>query len=196
MMSIVRISGAVVLATAFTVMGSTAVRAHCDTMGGPVIAKAQEALETGDVTPVLKWVKPEYEQQIRTLFDKTLIVRKEGPEAREVADMHFFETLVRLHREGEGAAYTGLKPAGEVEPIVQLSDQALESGNVDALIEKVTEVTVQGIRERFEQVVEARQHMDESVEAGRRFVEAYVTFTHYVEKIHEAAEASPSHEEH
>jgi hypothetical protein len=196
MISILRVSTTVVLATAFTLTGSVAVRAHCDTMGGPVIATAQTALETGDVTPVLKWVKPEYEQQIRTLFEKTLIVRKEGPEARELADMHFFETLVRLHREGEGEAYTGLKPEEAVEPIVKLSDQALESGDVDALIEKVAEETTQGIRERFEQVVEARRHMDESVEAGRRFVEAYVTFTHYVEKIDQAAEGESSHQEH
>lgn len=196
MVSILRVSTVIALAAAFTLTGSTAVNAHCDTMGGPVIATAQTALETGDVRPVLKWVKPEYEQQIRTLFEKTLVVRKEGPEAREVADMHFFETLVRLHREGEGEAYTGLKPEGTVEPIVQLSDQALESGDVDALVEKVTEETVQGIRERFEQVVEARQHMDESVEAGRRFVETYVTFTHYVEKIHRDAEGSEPHQEH
>ena len=196
MISILRVSTTVVLATAFTLIRSTAVDAHCDTMGGPVIATAQTALETGDVTPVLKWVKPQYEQQIRTLFDKTLIVRKEGPEARELADMHFFETLVRLHREGEGEAYTGLKPEEAVEPIVKLSDQALESGDVDTLIEKVAEETVQGIRERFEQVVEARRHMDESVEAGRRFVEAYVTFTHYVEKIHQDVEGSEPHQEH
>lgn len=196
MVNIVRISTVLVLAVAFSIMASSAARAHCDTMGGPVIATAQTALETGDVTPVLKWVKPEYEQQIRALFEKTLIVREEGLEAKEVADMHFFETLVRLHREGEGAAYTGLKPEGAVEPIVQLSDQALESGDVNGLITKVTEKIAEGIREHFEEVVEARQHKDESVEAGRRFVEAYVVFTHYVEKIHEAAEAGPSHDEH
>jgi len=161
---------------------------HCDTMDGPVVATAKAALESGDVTPVLKWVKADNEQEIRELFQKTLTVRQKGPEARELADMYFFETLVRLHRAGEGAPYNGLKPAGEVEPIIQLSDKALETGDVESLIREVGEKVSQGIRERFERAADAKKNADRNIEAGREFVEAYVIFTHYVEKLHLDAE--------
>jgi hypothetical protein len=92
---------------------------HCDTLDGPVIKDAKKALKTGDVAPVLKWVKKEHETQIRDQFKKTMTVRAKGTEAREIADMYFFETLVRLHRAGEGAPYTGLK-ASSVEPSMEM----------------------------------------------------------------------------
>ena len=170
--------------------------AHCDSMNGPVIVTARAALERGDVTPALKWVKAENETEIRELFEKTLAVRQKGPEARELADMYFFETLVRVHRAGEGAPYTGLKPAGETEPIIQLSDKALESGDVDSLIWKVSEKVSRGIRERFEHAANAEKNAGISIEAGRKFVEAYVVFTHYVEKVHQAAAGHDPHADH
>ena len=55
--------------------------AHCDTLDGPVVMAARAALEKGDVTPVLKWVKKENEEEIRALFKKTLAVRSKGAEA-------------------------------------------------------------------------------------------------------------------
>ena len=42
----------------------------------------------------------------------TLKARKLGEDAAEVAASGFFENAVRLHREGEGTSYTGLKPSG------------------------------------------------------------------------------------
>ncbi len=158
--------------------------AHCDTLAGPVVMTAKIALEKGDVTPVLKWVKKEYETEIREAFKKTLIVRGKSKEAKELADMYFFETLVRLHRAGEGAPYTGLKIGEAVEPIIADADKALESGSVDNLVKLVSDAVASGIRERFTHVKETRKHTDESVEAGRQFVEAYVEFTHYVERLH------------
>ncbi|MGH8640573.1 MAG: DUF6448 family protein, partial [Burkholderiales bacterium] len=85
---------------------------HCDTLDGPVVTLARKALETGNVNHVLPWVRPEDEPEIRRAFDHALAVRKLGCEARDLADRHFFETLVRVHRAAEGAPYTGLKPAG------------------------------------------------------------------------------------
>lgn len=158
--------------------------AHCDTLAGPVVKAAKMALEKGDVTPVLKWVKKEHEAEIREALKKTLAVRSKGPEAKELADMYFFETLVRLHRAGEGAPYTGLKTGEAVEPIIAEADRALESGSVDNLVKLVTDAVASGIRERFAHTSEAKKHADESVEAGREFVEAYVEFTHYVERLH------------
>jgi hypothetical protein len=86
--------------------------AHCDTMDGPVVLAAKTALDHKDVTPVLKWIKKNDEAEIKAAFAKTLAVRTKGPEARELADQFFFETFVRIHRAGEGAPFTGLKPAG------------------------------------------------------------------------------------
>lgn len=166
---------------------------HCDTLDGPVVMTAKVALEKGDVTPVLKWVSKEYEDEIRDLFKKTLTVRTKGPEAKELADMYFFETLVRLHRAGEGAPYTGLKPAGTVEPPVAAADKALETGSVDGLIKSVTEHVGAGIREHFLKVIETKKHADESVDAGREYVEAYVEYVHYVEAIHLTAQGQPAH---
>jgi hypothetical protein len=163
--------------------------AHCDTLGGPVVMEAKTALEKGDVTPVLKWVRAEDEGAIRKAFQKVLVVRTKGPEARELADMYFFETLVRIHRAGEGEPYTGLKPAGTVEPPVAAADKALEEGSVDALAKGVAQHAAAGVRERFERALEAKKHMNDSVDAGRAYVRAYVEYIHYVENLHNAIAA-------
>jgi len=167
--------------------------AHCDTLDGPVVATARQALEKGDITPVLKWVRKEDEKEIRAQFDKTLAVRKQGKEAEELADMYFFETLVRIHRAGEGAPYTGLKAAGTVEPSVAAADKALESGSVENLVKLVTDAAAKGVRERFAHTVESKKHAEHTVDAGRKFVEAYVEFTHYVERLHMDAERPSAH---
>lgn len=172
------------------------VHAHCDTLNGPVVADARKALALGDVTPLLKWVAADDEQMIRTAFQKTLEVRKLGTQARDLADMYFFETLVRIHRAGEGAPYTGLKPGAAVDPAVALADKALESGSVDKLVNILTDATAKGIRERFQQTLKVKKHADESVDAGREFVESYVVFTHYVEGLHSKIKSASEHHEH
>ena len=170
--------------------------AHCDTLDGPVVETARKALASGDVTPLLKWVSADDEQMIRTAFQKTLEVRKLGTQARDLADMYFFETLVRIHRAGEGAPYTGLKPGTAVDPAVALADKALESGSVDKLVNILTDATAKGIRERFHRALKAKKHADESVTAGREFVEFYVIFTHYVEGLHSMIKGASEHHEH
>jgi hypothetical protein len=170
-----------------------AAMSHCDTLDGPVVTEARTALEKGDITSVLKWVTKENEQEIREQFDKTLKVRKQSNEARQLADTYFFETLVRIHRAGEGAPYTGLKAAGTVEPSVAAADKALESGSVDSLVSMINNAAAKGIRERFERTKEAKKHADHGVEYGRKFVEAYVDFTHYVERLHTDAEKPVAH---
>lgn len=167
--------------------------AHCDTLDGPVVKTARAAIEKGDVTPVLKWVKKENEPKIRDLFRKTMSVRSKGKDAQELADMYFLETLVRLHRAGEGEPYTGLKPAGVVDPAVAEADQALESGSAETLVKFITGAASKGIRERFDKAREAKKHADHTVDAGREFVEAYVQFTHFVERLHADATAPAIH---
>ena len=82
--------------------------AHCDTLDGPVVATARTALDKADVTPLLKWVRDDEEKEIRAAFQKTLKMDSLEAEAKEFADMYFFETLDRIHRAGEGAPYAGL----------------------------------------------------------------------------------------
>ena len=167
--------------------------AHCDTMDGPVVKDAQAALEKRDVTPALKWVKKDAEPEIRSAFQTALSERVKGLEAKEAADKKFFETLIRVHRAGEGAPFTGLKPAGSVEPIIAIADQALGTGSVDTLASEISEHIVGGIKERFENAFRKRKLKDESVEAGREYVEAYVEYVHYVEGIHKAASDRGGH---
>ena len=183
---------AVVVAT--TLIATPEARAHCDTMDGPVIAAAQLALAKGDVTPALMWVAGDAESEIREAFARTLLVRAMGPEARDLADLYFFETLVRVHRQGEGEPYLGLKPAGaDAGPGIEGADRALDSGSADTLASHVAEEASAGIRERFRRAVEAREHAAESVEAGRKYVAAYVEFLHYTERLLEAAARGHAH---
>lgn len=173
--------------TALSVAVVTRANAHCDTMDGPVVKDAVASLEDGDVRRVLKWVRPEDEREIRALFEQVQAVRAQGEPARKLADRYFFESLVRIHRAGEGAPYTGLKPAGSVEPVIAASDGALEQGKIDALVEKITAHVAEGIRRRFQKARVAGQHAEHTVPAGRAYVAAYVEFTHYIEGLHQAA---------
>jgi len=170
--------------------------AHCDTLDGPVVNAARKALETGNVDFVLIWVQKKDETEIKKIFEKTVAVRKVSREAKDMADMYFFETLVRIHRTGEGASYTGLKPSGAVEPAIAAADLAVENESVDNLAKEVSEAVSGGIHKRFNNVIEKKKHINESVEAGREYVESYVEFIHYVEKLHlDAAGKSAAHGE-
>jgi hypothetical protein len=169
--------------------------AHCDTLGGPVVLAAKKAFDKGDVTPVLKWVRKEDEKEIREAFARTIAVRRQGTEAKELADMYFFETLVRIHRAGEGAPYTGLKPGQAVDPAVLTADKALETGSSDRLVKMLTDTIAKGVAGRFDRAKETMKHADRTVDDGRAFVAAYVEFTHYVERLHADATAQAAHKE-
>jgi len=115
----------------------------------PVIADARKAFAAGDVTPTLKWVKPEAETEIRAAFKQASAVRGKGKDARELAERHFFENLVRIHRAGEGASYTGLKDE-PVEPIIAKTDAALADGSIDEVVKLLQNAVAEGVRHRFE----------------------------------------------
>jgi len=173
----------------FLIIQPAIVLGHCDTLGGPVVKEARTALETGDITPVLKWVKKDHETELKTAFARTISVRKKGAEAKELADRYFLETLVRLHRAGEGAPYTGLKDE-PLEPIVAMADKALADGTDQELIKTVSSHMASMINEKFNEAREAMKKKDISIEAGREFVEAYVVYMHYVEAVHAAIVAA------
>lgn len=158
--------------------------AHCDSMDGPVVKAAQAALESGHVELVLGWVRPQDEDAIREAFSRTTTVRAAGGEARALADLWFFETLVRIHREGEGAPYTGLKPAGqEPAPGIAEADEALLAGSVEGLAPHVADAVARGVRERFAAVRARADHDPSDVEAARAYVHAYVEYVHFVEAV-------------
>ena len=98
------------LASAVLLLAPTAASAHCDGLDGPVVTAARKALESGNVNLVLIWVQKNDEAEIASAFQKTLSVRKLNAQVKDLADTYFFETLVRVHRAGEGEPYTGLKP--------------------------------------------------------------------------------------
>ena len=170
--------------------------AHCDTLNGPVVSAARISLQRGDVSPVLKWVKESAELEVRQAFQRTMAVRAAGAEARALADLYFCETLVRLHRQGEGEPYTGLKPAGTIDPAIEGADRALETGSVDGVVTLATERAAAGIRERFALARTRQKHADESVAAGREYVQAYVEFIRYVEQLHLDIAGAAAEKEH
>ncbi|ABL01289.1 DUF6448 family protein [Pelobacter propionicus] len=167
------------------------VAAHCDTMDGPVVQDARKALVSKDVTPVLKWVQLKDEKGVKAAFKKALT--EQGKKQQQVAEKKFFESLVKVHRAGEGAPFTGLKPAGEVEPVIVEADKSLTVGSPDGLIKIVSDMVNQGVRQRYEKVAEALKHKDESVQKGREYVAAYIEYTHYVERLQMDAERHAAH---
>jgi len=168
--------------------------AHCDTLDGPVVNLARQALAKGDVKIILPWVAADEEAEIRKAFDLTMAVRGKGEKEKELADMYFFETLVRVHREGEGAPYAGLKPAGlDLGPAIPAADKALESGNPGPLLKLINEKIHEGIHKYYVEAREKRAHAGESVEAGRSYVQAYVQYLHFVERLYLDASTPVAH---
>ena len=182
-----------ILAASLAVFPAAPALAHCDSTRGPVIPEAQAALDKGDVTPILKWIDAASEAEIRAAFDQAQVVRAKGPEARRMADQYFLETLVRLHRAGEGAPYTGITES-PVEPIIAMADDALAGGSADEMIGRINRHLAKSIEEKFQHVRKAHAHKDDSVAAGREFVAAYVTYVHFVEGVHDAIVATGEHQ--
>ena len=165
--------------------------AHCDGMDGPVVTAARKALDAGNVDLVLVWVQKADEAEIRKAFERTLAVRQLNPQAKELADTYFFETLVRIHRAGEGAPYTGLKPAGrDLGPAIPAADKALQDGSVEPLVKLLTDAVQHGVREHFTAADAKKTFNPNDVEAGRKYVQAYVSYVHYVEGIYEATKTA------
>ena len=165
--------------------------AHCDGLDGPVVRAAQKALAARNPALVLMWVQPKDEPEIRVVFEQTLAVRALSREAKELADRYFFETLVRVHRAGEGAPYTGLEPAGrDLGPAIPAADSAIDAESLEPVVKLLTDAMEEKLREHFKQVLLTRAFRPNDVAAGREYVKAYVQFLHYVERLHEAITTS------
>jgi hypothetical protein len=178
--------GALAIFFVFALFGYDRVFAHCDGMDGPVVMAAKKALETGEINLILIWVQKKDEAEMKKAFEKTLAVRKLSPEAKELAEMYFFETLVRVHRAGEGEPYTGIKPAGrDLGPAIPAGDKAVADGKLEPLYRLLTEKMHDGLHRKFESLMKRKNFKKEDVQAGREYVEAYVLFIHYVETLYE-----------
>lgn len=168
--------------------------AHCDRLDGPVAEAAREALESGDFDTIRIWVGPDQEAELREAFDRSREVRTLGSEARHLADRHFLETAVRLHREAEGKAFTGLKPAGQPLPAdLAAAERALETGEVGPLVELMTRKLEEQVTAWFETARQARAERDRSVAAGREWVDAYVRYITGVHGLYGTIQAPPGH---
>ena len=170
---------------------------HCDTLDGPVVTAAREALEAGNVDLILPYVPKEGEAEVSRAFEKVTELRADM-RAREIADLYFFETVVRIHRMGEGAPYTGLKPAGLDEgPVIPIAEKAIESGSPDELIKALSAMLQEEITHRFHHMLHLKEHAARSVDEGREYVEAMLglqVWSHSLyERIHAEAHAAHSH---
>jgi NAD(P)-dependent dehydrogenase (short-subunit alcohol dehydrogenase family) len=165
---------------------------HCDSLSGPVVKMTKKALETGDVKFILPYVPEESEEEVIAAFNKVLPLHNQPNGAREIADTFFFETVVRLHRAGEGAPYTGLKPAGLDEgPIIPIAERAIETGSVKELKETLLHVVANEVEKRFEQMQYLKEYADTSVEDAREYVESMLGLEVWSHKIYLTALAEP-----
>lgn len=177
-----------ILAFGLMLIAPARVLAHCDGLDGPVVKAAQRALDTRNPAFALIWVQAKDEPEIRTAFERTLAVRALNPQAKELADLFFFETLVRVHRAGEGASFTGLKPAGrDLGPAIPAADKAIEEGSVEPVVELLSAAMQERLRAYFNEVVSTKAFQAGDVAAGRAYVKAYVEFIHYIERVYEAS---------
>lgn len=179
--------------TLLILASASSVFSHCDGLDGPVVQAAQKAIATGDVNLVLIWVQKSDEEQVKKAFEQTLKVRKLSSEARDLADGHFFETVVRLHRASEGVGFTGLKPAGrDLGPAIPAADKALRDGNAEALVKLLTTTIQDRVRDHFNEALTRQKFAKDDLDAGRAFVQAYVEYIHCVEALYETA-THPTH---
>jgi hypothetical protein len=192
-MSIIIVAAAIA-AAGIIVLWPRPASAHCDTEDGPAVTDGRVALDTGDPSPALAWVHAEGDAEVLGAFGLAQRVRALGGDARLVADRLFLETLVRLHRAGEGAGFDGIKPAGQVNPVVAAADRAIEVGEIEPLASLVPPERLPELRTRLARALALKDRDVKDVEAGRRWVAAYVSFVKSAEgEEHEHGDASHGH---
>jgi hypothetical protein len=182
---------AVGMAAALT-FGATPAHAHCDAIDGPVATAAVKALDQKNVNIVLPYVQVGAEAELTAVFKQALAVRSAGPDAKTLADRHFMETAVRLHRLGERAAYDGLKPAGtDFGPAIPAAEKAIERGALDQVTGLLSSNMKREIEARFAHVQHARALPNEpksaaEVAPARERTHAELEFVKYVEGVYAA----------
>ncbi len=170
---------------------------HCDSLDGPVVKAATRALESGRVEAVLPYVQEDGEAEVRAAFERVMPLRHDGAAVRDLADQYFFETVVRVHRAGEGASYTGLKPAGlDVGPAIPVAERAIETGSADELVRLLTDTVRAEARKRFDRVMALRPYAVGPVETAREYVEAMLGLQVWAHELYQCVGAAPHGDQH
>ncbi|MEJ2033161.1 MAG: DUF6448 family protein [Deltaproteobacteria bacterium] len=167
--------------------------AHCDTESGPVAVAARKALETGKFTPVAIWVGKDQDDELRSTFDQCLPVYHMGGKAKALAERHFMETAVRLHRQAEGFPWAGLKPAQPLPADVAAAERALETGDLDPVSKLLQAELEKELTTLFSQARKTRENKDKNLAAGREWADAYVKYVIYVHGLYQTIQAGPKH---
>jgi hypothetical protein len=157
---------------------------HCDSLDGPVVTAARQAVAVGDVDLILPYVPADAEAEVRTAFDRVLPLQTGGGEAAAVAQRWFLETVVRVHRAGEGVPYTGLKPAGlDVGPVIPLAEKAAASGDVEPVYQLLATDLHAELTHRVHRIGQLAAGKDASVPAARAHVRALLGFQLYAHHV-------------
>ena len=172
----------VVAAVGFMAMMPLTASAHCDTVDGPTVADGKKAMASNNINYALKWVQPGDEQEITRVFNLSMKVKDLSPEAKELSERYFFENLIRIHRAGENAPFTGMKPAGTpVDERVLAADKSIVLGNLSPFKNLIEAEKMPELKERFERVMERKDFDANDLVAGREYIEAYVSFFKFAE---------------
>ncbi|MBI3993523.1 MAG: hypothetical protein HY342_09630 [Candidatus Lambdaproteobacteria bacterium] len=165
---------------------------HCDSLDGPVVTAARKALDADDVELILPYVPQSGEAEVRAVFEQVQRARRDGTAARDVAERYFFETVVRIHRAGEGAPFTGLKPAGlDTGPVIPVAEEAIESGSPDHLIHLLSDTLRHEISQRFAHLQHLRGHAGDDVAGARAYVESMLGLQVYSHQLFQAMHSDP-----
>lgn len=192
-MELLQVLGIIIVALIVIMFSPLMAGAHCDTIDGPTAADGKKALESNNINYALKWILPQYEDELRTIFEKSIKVRTLSLEAKELADLYFLESLVRIHRGGEGEHFEGLKPSGTpIDEKVAAADKSVEVGNLSPLEGLISSEELPELQERFDKVMALKNYDINDVHAGREYIEAYVGFF----KAAEDEEHEQSHAHH
>lgn len=164
---------------------------HCDSLDGPVVSAAKAALTDVNVELVLPFVPESAEDEVREAFERTRAAQAEGGHyTHEVADLYFFDTVVRLHRAGEGAPFTGLKPAGlDVGPVIPLAEHAIEKRSIGDLHAFLSAELLHQLQTRVDRI----DALSAAVTTAdrRRHVEAVLGLQVYSHHLYQAMTRNP-----
>lgn len=174
---------------------SISANAHCDTMDGPTVIDGQKAMKENNINYALKWVQPNSEKELKEAFNLSMKVKDLSPESKQIAEKYFFGELVRIHRQGEGAPYTGVKPTGTtIDKKVLAADKSIEIGNLSPLENLIEKDKKAELKKRFDQVMALKNFDINNVDAGREYIEAYVKFFKFAEGEEDHTHAKEVHD--
>jgi hypothetical protein len=101
-----------------------------------------------------------------------------------------------MHRAGEGAPYTGLKPGGlDHGPVIPVAEAAIESGSAGELTALLTDVVREEVERRFNHVMELKARSGEGLAHLREYTSAMLGIQVYAHGLYTKARSDP-HEQH